>query len=705
MISKPPDWANILKSDSVRWNAAVDAAAGGPRILIANAYGIEPTVANVDSLLAVALTLRGAEVHLLVCDEALPACVISQIDTLSAAEFVDVGPSRRWCSTCFSGANKIFQSLGLRIHRYGELLTQEDRQEARDLSSNLSVTELKKYRLGALSVGEHALAGALRFYGRGDLEGEPLVEAVLRRYFNAALLSVFAIQRLMASSKFNCVSTLHGIYVPEGLIVEVAREQNVRVAAWYFAYRKRTFTFSHHDTYHRTFVSEPTTAWENLTWTPEMEREILDYLNSRRYGTRDWIRYIEHPQEDLARIAAEIGVDFSKPCVGLLTNVAWDAQVHFHGNAFPNMVEWVLETIRYFADRPDLQLIVRVHPAELLGGIRARQTIVKEITSSFSTLPKNVFIVPPESTISTYILASQCNAALIYGTKTGIELAAMGIPVIVAGEAWVRNKGVTLDAKSPREYFEILNRLPLKERLQEDVTQRARKYAYHFFFRRMIPLPFTYPAPDSIPELDVHGIDDLVPGRNVGLDVICNGILSGSDFIYPAELHSITREKDFQVSKEDRAQGSLQVVGMLGKLGEIERMRAHLLKTVEESPCMVREPWAQFSIARNMRVLALASDKPIAALVALCDEMRVVAGRIGFREQLRIRQSIANILREISIAFWKAGSRWLAAQVAGYSLLYDPTQLVQPDLFTRFMRVSIAGLRKPFTTATASSTE
>ena len=66
-----------------------------------------------------------------------------------------------------------------------------------------------------------------------------------------------------------------------------------------------------------------------------MEAEIVEYLNSRRYGTRDWIRYIENPQEDIAAIAAEIGVDFSKPSVGLLTNVVWDAQVHYAGQCVP----------------------------------------------------------------------------------------------------------------------------------------------------------------------------------------------------------------------------------------------------------------------------------------------------------------------------------------------------------------------------------
>ncbi|MGO8381610.1 hypothetical protein ACC745_39445, partial [Rhizobium ruizarguesonis] len=53
----------------------------------------------------------------------------------------------------------------------------------------------------------------------------------------------------------------------------------------------------------------------------------------------------------------------------------------------------------------------------------------------------------------TYSLCEGSNAVIIYGTKTGVEMTAKGIPVIVAGEAWIRNKGLTLDADTPENYL------------------------------------------------------------------------------------------------------------------------------------------------------------------------------------------------------------------------------------------------------------
>jgi len=533
-----PDWTGILRQDFARWKSARAPAKSGPTVLIAESIGGFFPLTTIESVLAVALTLRGARVHILLCDALLPACWLPSInDFPDTEEFVKHGPSRYVCGECFPQGSKMFRSLGLTTHRYSQFISAKELQTASELSSNLPIAQIGDYRLNGMPVGEHAVAGALRFYLRGNLDGEPHAEAVLRRYFKASLVTVFAIRRLLNTFSFDCACFSHGIYVPDGLISGVARQEKVRVVTWNPAYRKQTFMFSHHDTYHHTMLSEPTMHWENMLWTPDTEAQIMDYLKSRWYGSGDWIAYFDKNAKDhVPAIAAELGIDFSKPCIGLLTNVMWDARVHYRGNAFPDMLEWVLETIKYFAKRPDLQLIIRVHPAEAHAKwLRSRQPIINEIREFFPTLPKNVFVIPAESLISTYAVMLKCDSVIIYGTKAGVELTSMGIPVIVAGEAWIRNKGVTLDACSRKEYFETLDRLPLKKRLSEAVTLRARKYAYHFFFRRMIPLEFLTPTWPSY-RLQLSGIDELLPGRSVGLDVICNGILNGDEFIYPAEL-------------------------------------------------------------------------------------------------------------------------------------------------------------------------
>ncbi len=532
-----PSWEKVLGKEDGRWAETLRASKGGPRVLLATSVGGYLAGATLESVLGAALALRGAEVHAFLCDGALPACFDCQVSWYPNQEvFARHGPSRDLCKTCFRPGKRLFDRLGFPVHRYGACLTEEDERTAARLAAGLSPDQMKDFVWEGLSVGQHALAGALRFYARADLEGEPLGERVLRRYFHAALLTVFAVRRLLDRHRFDVAVFSHGIYVPFGLIGEVARQRGVRVVNWNPAYRKQRFIFSHGDTYHHTLMDEPASAWENIEFTEEREAELMAYLRTRWHGTEDWIWFHDQPVTDAAAVAREIGVDFSKPTVGLLTNVMWDAQLHYPTNAFPNMREWVFETIRYFARRPELQLLIRVHPAEIRGTLLSRQPIIGEIRRAFPSLPSNVFIIPPESRISTYAAMERCNAVIIYGTKTGVELACLGQPVIVAGEAWVRNKGITLDAASPADYVQLLDKLPLREASGDERIRRARRYAYHFFFRRMIPLEFMEPhAGDPPYRLSPVSLEALSPGRSPGLDVICDGILKGTEFVYPAE--------------------------------------------------------------------------------------------------------------------------------------------------------------------------
>lgn len=537
-----PRWDKLLAASPDYWQKRDAAKQSGRNILIATSDGAYLAATRVESLLAIALTLRGASAHILLCDGLLPACIECNSDWYpDEAQFARRGPAKQHCKSCFSPAEEMFRSLGVAVHRYSDFLSAEDLESVEKTVAPFPFSEIGHFSVDGIAVGEHALAGALRFYARATLD-DPHSETVLRRYLKAALLTARVTQRLIATVGFECAVFHHGIYVPHGIIGEVARHEKVRVVNWQVAYRKKSFIFSHHDTYHHTLMSEPTSNWENMDWTSATEKQIMDYLVSRWDGTNDWIHFNKRPEADLAAISRETGVDFSKSCIGMLTNVMWDAQLHYPANAFPNMLEWVLKTIEYFATRPDLQLLIRVHPAEITGTLRSRQPILAEIKKSFPILPKNVFIIPPESRLSTYAAMLQCNAVLIYGTKTGVELTAMGIPVIVAGEAWIRNKGLTVDVHSAEEYFQILDQLPFDHPLPPSVVQRARKYAYHFFFRRMIPLDLLAIG-SGIPgfEVSVTDLRQLMPGSSEGLDTICNGILNEADFVYPAERlgHSI----------------------------------------------------------------------------------------------------------------------------------------------------------------------
>jgi hypothetical protein len=513
------------------WRAALAKAASGRRILLATDMGGHFGLAAIDRVLAMALTLRGAYVTSVLCDRALPACLMCEIDLVpEAARFAAKGPPRLLCSYCHGPAAERLDALALPQQRLSAHVTATERAEAAEIARTTPATALGGFVWEGLPVGEHARAGALRFFARGTLDDEPRGEAVSRKFLEGALVTAMAYRHLVAQTRPDVMVVHHGIYAPQGIVAAVARAAGIRLVTWNPAYRRHCLICSHDDTYHHTLMTEPTARWDQRRLSDEARAKTVEYLESRRRGEGDWIRFHQAPAAVAERLGA-LGLDPGKPLISAFTNVFWDAQLHYPANAFAGQGDWLIETIRAFAARPDLQLAIRVHPAELTGSPPSRQKAADEIAKAFPALPSNVVLIGPESALSSYELAELSDTVLIYATKMGVELSARGIPVIVAGEAWVRGKGITEDARSPAHYRALLKALPHRARLDHERTERAIAYAHHFFFRRMIPVRAIDAAPGPRRfQLVATSLRELGPGGDAGLDVICRGILEGTPF-------------------------------------------------------------------------------------------------------------------------------------------------------------------------------
>jgi hypothetical protein len=499
------------------------------RVLIATGGAGYAAAKRVESLLAASLLAEGVEVDVLLCDGALPACFQTTLDFDSnEAKFASHGTSKLNCMTCFKPGRKTFSDVGARVLTIGELLPREELSRLEVISRVTAFSQIRSYSKEGVGLGEHAYAGALRFYARSSLNDKHS-EKVLRRYFLAALIAHAASRALFEDNHYDRVVLHHGIYVPQGIIADTAKFFDIPTVTWHVAYRKRCFIFSHGGTYHHTLMSEPNSRWENLELSDDRRSTIESYLSSRWSGSNDQVSFSKGFSG-----SKKIPYDFlesGRPTVLLLTNVLWDAQLHYPANAFRTMIDWVFFTIDHFSKRYDLQLVIRVHPAEVSGTLPSRQKVADEIARRYPNLPENIVIIGPEVPANTYELAKQSDCALIYGTKAGVELTSMGIPTIVAGEAWIKGKGVTVDVKSPEHYEEELFRLPYRRRLPTDTRERALKYAYHFFFRRMIFFSSLTTTKDHrVVDYSFSDWSELLKTADRGLEVVIRGILSGSEF-------------------------------------------------------------------------------------------------------------------------------------------------------------------------------
>ena len=102
-------------------------------------------------------------------------------------------------------------------------------------------------------------------------------------------------------------------------------------------------------------------------------------------------------------------------------------------NPFSSQVDWLQALVAWVGTRPDLRLIIRLHP-RMAAGHRHPQASseVTEIRQALSSLPPNAAVIWPESKISSYNIAELADAVLTAWSSIGLELARLGLPVVSA---------------------------------------------------------------------------------------------------------------------------------------------------------------------------------------------------------------------------------------------------------------------------------
>ncbi|HEY5412585.1 MAG TPA: hypothetical protein VIJ94_17845, partial [Caulobacteraceae bacterium] len=143
-----PDWGQLTAS-SKAWSERRPGSRG--RVLIATNIGGHGPVNVFESTLAAALALRDAEVEIVLCDAALPACLKAEYaDLPDDSILTERRLPQTFCPSCMSRGRAMFEPLGLKVRFLSELITDEDRAEAGRIAAGLPAEEIDGYQMDGL---------------------------------------------------------------------------------------------------------------------------------------------------------------------------------------------------------------------------------------------------------------------------------------------------------------------------------------------------------------------------------------------------------------------------------------------------------------------------------------------------------------------------------------------------------------------------
>ncbi|MBA7642859.1 hypothetical protein ES703_50568 [subsurface metagenome] len=491
---------------------------------------------DTETIIALALRLRGFGIRFVICDGALSGCIRRSIQ--------DETPISQWsnlCQHCVDYAVRVLKASGLPYVGMSEVVAPDQRAEFRRICNDLSTEYLASYEYCDVPVGRFAKLSALRY-----LRGEPLEEHgdVFREYLFSALICAEAARNALNNLKpRQLFMQRHLEYVGWAPAYVVLTKAGLPTTLW-----GGSITQDPRITLRNTVGMDcrpvydmADEAWERRSKQPlkKAQKEALDAVlrNPRSPSRRptDPPRELERSKSDfLSRetLLRELGISDARPIWCVFTHVTWDAGFNPEVMVFEDVWDWVSTTVRAMLDTKSVTWLLKAHPGEYRGTRYGLEEFVKD---RFPGVAEHIHFIPADSTITTNDLSLILSGGITMRGTVGIELTARGIPVIVGEEAHYAGKGYTHDGFTRERYLELVHQAGDITFLSEHQRELARRYAYASYFQRAIPINMAEGRGAYTP-LDPKRFGLLLPGNDVAMDMICDRIINGGEFILDHEL-------------------------------------------------------------------------------------------------------------------------------------------------------------------------
>lgn len=398
-------------------------------------------------ILARTLQERGAEVLFVRCLGSLARCPSK--DMVSAPFEVEGEAIQAVCYGCVAESLRYLNHYGLPVVSLSDYLVAEDVATIDDAlaqaPSDLCSFEFENIPFGKVCVRDLSLSTKVCDFHQLDQSHR----MALLVYLHGALTSYCVTKRILAR---------HGI-------THLVRfnEYSTNLGAAFAAYRAgvrvlTTSQASHRgvDRRHLVVMSDlgPFTQraqmnswpqWEKLYLSPAQMAQVGDDIVVR-CGAQSSMVFSHGRSDGAARHISELGLSYTAKTVVAFTSSldeevacrqlyeAVGRPIPMINKPFADQQEWLEALVEYVEARPDLQLIVRVHPREganRRGGGGSQHLMQLRARFGAREYARCRFVWP-ESPISSYDLIELADLGLTSWSTIGLEMARLGVPVVAA---------------------------------------------------------------------------------------------------------------------------------------------------------------------------------------------------------------------------------------------------------------------------------
>ncbi len=391
----------------------------------------------------------GHDVYGVYCDSLFERCVPKESRQIRPG---DQEAGQRVCESCRVKAGALVAAYNLKRFRLDLVIDDGVRAEAkRAVDSHLGDPRIFTYdgvEFGVLCFHDLALAAKLLV----DSALTVTAVAYLREYLRTVVATYIGMSRLFAAGTFTDV-LLYGQYAANAAVICAAQRANVN---WRLIGGvsncgidlRRLYVNNGQSHLWLTRMIADWPAWREIPIPPDLVKEIGDDIQARLRAVT--VHTYSPAKTQTTDIRQRLGLDTTRRLMVAFTssldeyNAEWmldrvlgEVPDAADRKPFHNQLEWLALMTRFVAGRPDLQLVIRIHPREDANArdpVRSQHLSLLE--QALATVPDNVRVVWPRDPVSSYALLEAADLAQTWSSTIGLEAARMGVPVIKANRGY-----------------------------------------------------------------------------------------------------------------------------------------------------------------------------------------------------------------------------------------------------------------------------
>ena len=461
--------------------------------------------------IAEALRDNGWSIHRVTCGRDFSQHCVAM--AAKGIEFsADTKTKSEVCSSCSHRQSLLQNSFKFEDQTIGFLLVTEQLLKITEILDGITLSNWMDFEFGGVPLGKMAFYD---FSLTNKLNSVDIPEHLWESYksdLQNSIKTYFAINNLMTRMKFDVLITYNGMYATNNVAGYVARQHGCRTWSLH-AGQHLLDRFGTMCMYESTTL--PVLAYETREWRETQSLAVLS--NAAEKVTNHLLELFKASNRFVySSPFGDVDIETLRSTFGVLPNrkvllatmssadeifgakMAGVLQDRNDVPLFENGFEWISFLIEKMKSRQDLHLIIRVHPREFPNKRESKVSQNAEnLRSLLSNLPNNVSVNWPEQEISLYGLALIVDVVLNASSSAGIELSALGIPVVL-------HRVEHMLAYDPQMHSPVQNRDRYMEAVDgalfkgwsEDNMRNAYRWWAFLFTQIAIDISdgFTYPA-------------------------------------------------------------------------------------------------------------------------------------------------------------------------------------------------------------------